>query len=305
MTGRLPNSVRPALRRAGGVRKEGDENTRLDLRFDGPEIASGIEVDDLHRTVLHLREALRLLLEQDAERVPREGRETGWAMRESAMRVGAPAPGSLLVPLSVGPVGGSPPAWRDFREAAIARLFARADLPRGVAGELEAIAVGLSEAVTSVRLGDPANGRGLELRRRTGETRETPETGGAVEDEVAILEGWLREVNWAEGTAQLHDYYGERIVRLRFEPALADAITRRANDFALVRGRGEIDDDDRWTEVRVEEVRGPRSCWEPFDREAFLNDPNAEVFDPDTMVRCSEPFDVDEFIRIARGKSNR
>ena len=302
MIGRLPNSVRPALRRAGGVRKEGDGNTRLDLRFDGPEIASGIEVDDLWRTVRRLRRALLRLLEHDPEQIPPEGRETGWAQRESAMRIGAPTPGSLLVPVSVGPTGGSTPAWRDFREAAIARLLDRDDLPRVVEGELEAIAGGLSEAVSSVRLGDPANGRGLELRRRT---REVAETEVAEGDEIAILDGWLREVNWAEGTAQLHDYYGERIVRLRFEPALADAITRRANDFALIRGRGAFDADGNWKVVQVQEVRGPRSYREPFDREAFLNDPNAEVFDPAAMVRCSEPFDVDEFLRHSRGKSNR
>ena len=258
-------------------------------------------MDDLHRTVLHLREALRLLLEQDAARIPREGRETGWAKRESAMRVGAPAPGSLLVPLFVGPAGGSPPAWRDFREAAVARLLDRDDRPRRVEDELEAIAGGLSEAVSSVRLGDPASGRGLELRRRT---REVAEIEVAEGDEIAILEGWLREVNWAEGTAQLHDYYGERIVRLRFEPALADEMRRHANRFAVVRGRGRIDDDE-WAEVRVEDLRGPRSCREPFDREAFLNDPNRKVFDPKTIVRCSEPFDVDEFLRVVREDRNR
>ncbi len=31
--------------------------------------------------------------------------------------------------------------------------------------------------------------------------------------------------------------------------------------------------------------------------EAFLNDPNPKIFDPETVVRASEPFDVDEFLR--------
>lgn len=259
-------------------------------------------MDDLHRTVLHLREALRLLLEQDAERIPREGRGAGWALRESSMRVGAPAPGSVLVPLFVGPAGGSPPGWRDYREAAIARLLARDDLPRGVEDALEAIAVGLSAAVTSVRLGDPANGRGLVMRRRT---PETPETQGAEGSEIAILDGWLREVNWAQGTAQLHDYYGEEIVRLRFEPALADAIRRRANQFAIVRGRGQFDADGNWKVVRIEELRAPRSRWEPFDRKSLLDDPNLKIFDPDDVVLSREPFDVDEFLRIVRKDRNR
>lgn len=36
---------------------------------------------------------------------------------------------------------------------------------------------------------------------------------------------------------------------------------------------------------------------EPFDKEVFLNDANPSVFDPAKVVRASEPFDADEFIR--------
>ena len=307
ITGRLPNSFRPANRRAGGVRKEDDETTKLNLRFDGPEIASGVDVDDLYRTVRRLRQALRRLLEHDPERAPREGRKRGWARRESAMRVGAAAPGSLQVPLAVGPAGGGPPVWRDFREATVTRLLDRADLPREVENELDAIEGGLSDAVASVRLspagkdGRLRNARPLEFRPR----RKTPPTETAEESEKAILDGWLREVNWAKGTAQLHDFYGEEIIRLRFEPALADAIRRRANQFAIVRGRGEFDADGNWKVVRIEELRAPRSRQEPFDRKSLLDEPNPKIFDPDDVVLSREPFDVDEFLRLIRGKSNR
>ena len=260
-----------------------------------------MEVDDLYRTVRHLRQALRRLLEHDPERIPREGRKKGWARRESAMRVGAPAPGSLQVPLTVGPAGGSPPVWRDFRETTVARLLDRDDLPPVVENELAAIETGLSDALTSVRLSPAGNDRlrnapPLEFRPR----QKAPQPKVTEGDEIAILEGWLREVNWGKGTAQLHDYSGEEIVRLRFAPALADAITGLANDFAIIQGRGEFDAEGRWKVVRVEEVRGPRSWREPFDREAFVNDPNRKVFDPKTIVRCSEPFDVDEFLRVVR-----
>ena len=43
-----------------------------------------------------------------------------------------------------------------------------------------------------------------------------------------------------------------------------------------------------------------RSWNEPFDLEAFLNDPNPKIFDPDKVVTASEPFDVDEFNRLIR-----
>lgn len=49
-----------------------------------------------------------------------------------------------------------------------------------------------------------------------------------------------------------------------------------------------------------EEIRGVRSWNEPFDLEAFLNDPNPKIFDPDKVVPASEPFEVDEFIRVIR-----
>lgn len=264
-------------------------------------------MDDLYRTVRRLRLALRRLLEHDPERAPREGRKRGWARRESAMRVGAAAPGSLQVPLSVGPAGGGPPGWRDFREATVARLLDRADLPRGVENELEAIEGGLSDAVASVRLspagknGRLRNARPLEFRPR----KKAPPTETVEESENVILNGWLREVNWAKGTAQLHDFYGEKIVRLRFEPTLADAVTRFANEFAIIRGHGAFDAEGNWKVVRVKELHGPRSYREPFNREAALKNPNPKIFDPDAMVPCSEPFDLDEFLRIVREDRNR
>ena len=44
-----------------------------------------------------------------------------------------------------------------------------------------------------------------------------------------------------------------------------------------------------------------RLSWnEPFDKEAFLNNPAPSIFDPDQVVRASKPFDVDEFISYIR-----
>ena len=37
---------------------------------------------------------------------------------------------------------------------------------------------------------------------------------------------------------------------------------------------------------------------ELFDLEAFLNAPNPRIFDPERVVTASEPFDVDEFVRV-------
>ncbi len=38
----------------------------------------------------------------------------------------------------------------------------------------------------------------------------------------------------------------------------------------------------------------------PFDLQSFLKTPAPRPFDPDSMVTASEPFDVEEFLRIIR-----
>ena len=52
--------------------------------------------------------------------------------------------------------------------------------------------------------------------------------------------------------------------------------------------------------LQVEEIRSTPSWSEPFDLEAFLNDPNPKIFRSGEIIRASEPFEVDEFNRIIR-----
>lgn len=51
-------------------------------------------------------------------------------------------------------------------------------------------------------------------------------------------------------------------------------------------------------DAEVERTSDAPSWREPFDIDALLNDPNPKIFDPDKVVTVSEPFDVDEFIRV-------
>ena len=67
-------------------------------------------------------------------------------------------------------------------------------------------------------------------------------------------------------------------------PALGDDMRRLATEYVEVRGRGRFDKHDRWTTVEVEQVSGTRSWREPFDIDAFLNDPNPKIFDPEKVV---------------------
>ena len=114
---------------------------------------------------------------------------------------------------------------------------------------------------------------------------------------AALLHGWLEEVDWDKRTAQLRRI-GEGCVRLRFPPSLDGEMARLASQYVQVGGHGHLSRDDRWTTVRVERIEGDRSCWEPFDMEAFLNNPNPKIFKTDEIITASEPFDVDDFVRI-------
>ena len=139
-------------------------------------------------------------------------------------------------------------------------------------------------------LGDSRNSRQVELKVRPASQND------AWDATDAILYGWLREVNWHRRTAQLHDRHGGHI-RLRFDADLYDTMRQLATQYVEIRGQGRINAKDEWTTVQVRELNPTGSRNEPFDREAFLNHPNPSVFDPAKVVRTSEPFDVDEFIR--------
>lgn len=105
----------------------------------------------------------------------------------------------------------------------------------------------------------------------------------AVMDEPALLEGRLMAVNWARNTAELHRRHGA-VVPLRFEPALNDDVRRLTTQHVEIRGRGRFNAEDQWNVVCVEQITCTRSLSEPFDLEAFLNNPNPKLFDPDKVI---------------------
>ncbi len=99
----------------------------------------------------------------------------------------------------------------------------------------------------------------------------------------AHVQGRLMEVDWSRRTARLHGHAGE-IVQLRFGAALDDKMLRLATRHVEVRGHGQLDQDDNWATVQVQQISATRSWDEPFDLEAFRNNPNPKVFDPDEAV---------------------
>ena len=278
---------------------------RLDITFEGPRVGeAGVPMSDLRAVVKHTEAALRaMLLHMEEESAGWRGRPPEWVRQQSSLRLIGTSPGSLRVNFLLAPAAKGQTIINTGQGAldAILQSQGPADpsLPDPVRRHLGKIGRGLSDEVSGILL-DGANGR-TPLRIRRARRSERPQR--AVEP--ALLHGLLLEVNWERRTAKLHEPYGpDRYIRLVFGTALDDDMRRLATQYVTVRGYGRISDDDHWISVHVGNIEGDRSMWEPFNREAFLNDPNPRIFDPAEVVKASEPFDVDEFIRVIREGRN-
>ena len=145
---------------------------------------------------------------------------------------------------------------------------------------------------------------GIENRRMVEIKRVIHAVKTASEPERAVLHGWLKEVNWDKRTAQLHRYGVEGHIRLRFEESLDREMIRMATRYVEINGVGRFNANDDWTTVRVDAIKAADTGGEPFDLDAFLNNPNRKIFRSEDVVRASEPFDVDAFNRAIREGRN-
>ena len=130
---------------------------------------------------------------------------------------------------------------------------------------------------------------------------EIPQLG---ESEPALMYGRLVDVDPEAGTAVLSVLQDCR-VPLRLSSARVEAALNLKQKFVKVTGQGWLDENDQWIAVDVDEICPPEP---PRSIDEILSDPNPKIFDPDKVVRASEPFDVDEFIRYiheARGDNPR
>ena len=270
-------------------------NNQLLVTLDGPGIGeSGVPVDEFTATLGGVQDALRLMVEHLGERKPGPGPRPKWVRDQSVLRLVTIRPGSLVAELTLQP----PPEdgqlyLENYGERALDALRSwdgseGSTLPKSVTEKLKTIPASLPDDVR-VWLGDSDHLRRVEVKPIV-QVAETAD---------ALLYGWLKEVNWDRGTAQLHRYM-DSYVELRFDSALDDDMVRFATQYVEVRGHGRFGDDDLWEFVQVDELNDTRSWREPFDLDAFLKDPNPRIFDPDKLVTASEPFDADEFNRIIR-----
>ena len=265
--------------------------------FDSNDGSPGGLVPEILTALTGIQDAVRLMVQHLGDRDRGPGQPARWIRDQSTLRLVEMRPGSFIADLILEAPPDGQHYLDNFGSKAIEALQAwngkrNSELPSDVEDTLHGTAARLSEGV-QLWFGNRENPRRVQVQRRPAAARTT---SGVTE---ALLHGWLYEVNWDKGTAQLHEYSGE-YVQLRFAGDFHEDMLRLATRYVEVRGRGRFNDNDQWTTVEVQQLKAARTSAKPFDVETFLNDPNPKIFDPERVVTASEPFDVDEFIRGIR-----
>ena len=260
----------------------------------GNPAQGGASLDDFLRALEGVSQAMRLMVEHLGDRETTTGQPPAWVREQSQLQIITLKDGSLAAELSHAPPPGKqlPPdnlGPRAFEAIKDWDGTEQSTLPKHVTECLYETRSRLGENAR-LYLGNHTNHKLIEVRRRDRPSHARPDS------ETALLSGWLKEVNWDKGTAQLHDYGGDYI-KLRFTAEMGDEMLRLATQHVQVRGQGRFNNNDEWTTVHVEELTETTSWSKPFNLDAMLNDANPKVFDPDNLVTASEPFDVDEFLR--------
>lgn len=296
----------------------------LIVTLDGPQSGGdGVRADDFARVLTAVSKAMHLMVAHLGGRSSRSGRWPDWVKEQSQLKLAPTRPGSFVAELTLDAPDESLDEGfelRAVRRRAVAEDIEFLDIPsesgrRGggygeqalgalrewngneystlppaVTGCLYDAASHLSEG-TQLWLGDNS------MPRRA--LVVPPPKQQAVETATARLHGWLKAVNWDRRTARLYDSAGG-YVPLSFRQQHDEEMRRLATQYVEVEGQGEINRQDKWTVVRVEELRETSSWSEPFDLDAFLKTPNPKRFVPAEMVTASEPFDAEEFNRTTR-----
>ena len=286
------------------MRREASVNTkRLNVTFEGPQITEqGVPLDDWQKTLDQVQRAVRLLVKHLAGVKTSRGPLPRSLKGQSTLRLVKTSPGSLTAELELAPPIGVQLGTESLGAHALDLILDVQEgedregfpsLPPDVAASLHAIERALSPDVNQVRLGDAHSGRSRILRRAKAAAAAAPMEQEKVD---ALVYGRLMEVNWEKRTAELHRYHDSH-VRLRFDDALYDDMRRLATQYVEVHGEGTFTPDDEWRSVRVTGISSTRSESEPFGVEE-LDSRKPLIFGRDEIVTASEPFDVDDFIRI-------
>lgn len=277
--------------------------TQITVIFEGPAADAGVSVADLNETLKRLQTAVRMMALHLAG-MEMHGRPPEWLSQQTSLRLMTVFPGSFGASLALSP----PPP--DVRDAGVVNYGAKALdailesdgsagslLPDEVARSINGIGRSLSSDVWQVTLADPAGRRQVVIDRARRQPRparvpHNPPMTAAME---ALLYGRLLEINWQNGTAQLHRY-GEPVVPLQFEPGLNETMRQLATRYVAVRGEGRITTQDEWIDVAIREIVA-----EPSEIDAFYARP-PRAFDPQQAAGfyqddADDPVEITEFVR--------
>jgi hypothetical protein len=257
-------------------------DNRLFVTLDGPNVnESGVSAEDFVTVLRGMQRAMRLMVEHLGQRSPGPGQPPRWVQEQSRLQLLSTHQGSLVAELTLEQRPNEQLHLEDHGKRALDALCnwdgaESSNLPSYVTDELFGTADSLSNDI-SLWLGNAEQPRRVKVRRMQRGRQSILDT------EQALLRGWLREVNWQRGTAQLYDYTGG-YVQLRFDSPLGDEMLRLATRYVEVTGSGSFNVNDKWTTVQVERIVATSSWQDPFDLEAFHNYPEPNPFDPDVTV---------------------
>lgn len=276
----------------------------LSVTFEGPGLASGVPLEDLQKTLQHVQDAVRITVEHLlGNDVPHRGRPSNAVRQASSLRLRGTSPGSLTAELELTPPVEHQLFDDDIGQRALEAILSldgdgggNGSVPPAAIDQLDTIGADLSSEVKSVWLGDSRDRRRVRFEQGGRPIRSFSPT------EAAVLYGWLREVNWEKGTAQLHDNVGG-YVALRFDSAFDAEMVRLATQYVKVSGAGRFNKRGGWTTVTVDSIHDGRTWDKPFRLESLIKESTGTAFDPDAVVTTGEPFNVEDFIHaIHRGR---
>ena len=280
--------------------------TILFVTFEGAGVdKDGIGLDCLTDTLIAVQGAARIVADDLAARSPDAANPPKWGRADiqRSMRLVSTRKGSFMAELKLESATNGAEPSDEFHSRALDALlkwdgYGDSDLPN----EAVRILHGAHREIpmdVKVWLGDEETPRMVEIKRVDYAVKTATS-----EEERAVLHGWLKEVNWNRRTAQLHRYGVKGHVRLRFAESLDLEMVRLATRYVEVSGVGRFNANGDWTSIQVDEINAADSGGEPFDLDAFLNNPNPKIFRSEDIVRASEPFDVDAFNRSIREGRN-
>ena len=271
-------------------------NDKLFVTLDGGRVSDGsVPLNEFMIAMQGVQDAMRLIVEHLGERQRSPGQPPKWVREQSTLRLNATHVGSYVAELTLEHPPDRQGYLEDFGQQAFDALrnwdgSEDSTLPGEVMGRLYEIPHALPDDV-SLWIGSDEKPRKVKIKS----VGRAPV--GNSDTEKALVHGWLKEVNWHKGTAQLHQY-GDKFVQLRFDSDLDIEMLKLANGFVDVRGRGRLNVKGEWITVQVKQLNATRAWSDPTSLETLLNNPNPKIFDPEKVVRASEPFDADEFIGI-------